>query len=1053
VAGTGNTPANTANTGNVTINSGSLSVTSPYTVNIGANGILTNNLASAAVATIGGTGSVTFTNGGTIAGTAAGNKISFNNLILSGGSLTIPTTGGAIPTVTGTFTINGGSVTNPPIYGTSSTLYYGLTYTRAKEWNATTGTVGTTPGYPNNVTIGATPYYISSATLTPAICAGLFQVNSSITASLSGMAYPFTSGSMAVSGTVDMSNTSAPMNTGALTVNAGGTVTMNTAAAALNAASLTINSGTTPGAVTMGSTTSPMYISGNLVNNGSLTLSSASGGDIHVGGNWTRGASATFAPATRAVFLNGTTPQNIAFTGGGTEVFDYLIDSNSTAATTGAGIVLSSSPATNITVDGTSGGVLQLLNTGSIDLKGQTLNLTGSGGNIQVSNTHNDSIWSSVAGGTINISGYKTVTSVTGTNTLTLGSNVNTTITGASGATVGVNFGSSLTTLNGSLTLNSYSYVDINAPAYGTGSNLIYNSGGAYSKRVEWGTNTSAYGYPYNVVIQNGTYVNAGSLTTTDVDCSGSLTIGNANGAGTLDMNGASYNLRVGQNITIGTATASSGTLILSTTPGYDAYIKGNWTRNAGGTFTSNSRAVFFTGAINSTITGPGNETFPYLLITKSASTNTVTLANDVTVSGILTLTTGIVNTTSSYNMILSSTAATALGPGYSASSYINGNLRRYVTAGTSYDLPVGTASSYQLANIKFDAPSLGTTTYLTAKFNSGAPTAPVTSGANACVVNNSKIGSVLSVGSWTITPDNQPASGATYTATLSMTGVTGLPAPFTDANGHTVTTADLIAVVKRDAGINGGNWTGTGQDSTYGIQAYGTHYDSLQAANTTAGTATVTRSGIPSFSDFAIGVRLQQSTFALPVQLIYFAAEKKENDGYLTWATASEINNDHFDIERSVDGVTFVKVGTVAGHGNSNQTISYDYTDPNIVALNVSTVYYRLNQVDIDGHSQYSNIAAVDMTQGENTFHITSVYPNPFTDHFSLSIYTPAAQTLRIAVYNVTGQIVSDETVNADAGLNVYNVSKLSGLASGFYTLNINAGLNNYSYKVIKGE
>ena len=188
-------------------------------------------------------------------------------------------------------------------------------------------------------------------------------------------------------------------------------------------------------------------------------------------------------------------------------------------------------------------------------------------------------------------------------------------------------------------------------------------------------------------------------------------------------------------------------------------------------------------------------------------------------------------------------------------------------------------------------------------------------------------------------------------------------------------------------------------------------------------------------------------------MQLIFFTAEKKDADGYLTWATASEINNDHFDIERSIDGVTFSKVGVVAGHGNSSQTISYDHTDPDIVALNVTVVYYRLKQVDIDGAVQYSNIAAVNLTKGADVFHVTSVYPNPFNDHFTVSFYTPAGQTIKVGVYSVTGALVSEESIQAVSGLNVYSISKLTGLASGFYTLNINAGLQNYSYKLIKCE
>ena len=83
-----------------------------------------------------------------------------------------------------------------------------------------------------------------------------------------------------------------------------------------------------------------------------------------------------------------------------------------------------------------------------------------------------------------------------------------------------------------------------------------------------------------------------------------------------------------------------------------------------------------------------------------------------------------------------------------------------------------------------------------------------------------------------------------------------------------------------------------------------------------------------------------------LPVELLYFDASA-DNSVLLSWATATEINNDYFSIERSEDGVNFYEIGKVNGNGDSNKEITYEFTDKFVLA---PVEYYRLKQVDFDG-------------------------------------------------------------------------------------------------------
>ena len=748
--------------------------------------------------------------------------------------------------------------------------------------------------------------------------------------------------------------------------------------------------------------TSSRGLAGNLyINSGTLSLNITSG-DLYIGGNWTRnGTSGTFTPNNRAVFLDGSGTQVVTVTGAGTETFNYLFVNGS-----GTMQLASGTNATNVVVNSSGGLTLGSSNSAStVDLNGQTLTLSG-GGNLSLS-SGNRYITSTISGGIMKVTTSSVATSSYGTLTFQSG----TILQLQNGFNFGWTGSAGVTTINGTLEIDGGGYANTYAPIYGTNSLLNYYGVSSYTAGQEWYENTySQPGVPYNVTISN-------------------------NGSVNFTGEGYQHELWGNLNITSGSSLslASSGSV-----PSPDLYIKGNWTNS--GTFNCNGHLVQFLGTSAQTLTGA--TTFDYLQMNNGAG---LALSNDATVNTQLILTSGVITTGTNKVVVLSTSNTSVIGN--SSSNYINGNIRRYVTASGNYDLPVGTASNYQLANIAFNSALSGTTTYLDAKFNNATPIAPIPT---TCVINNGRIGSVLSTGSWTITPDVEPNSGATYTATLKMTGITsGLPSSFVDAHGNTVPPSAQIGLVKKDAGINGGNWTGCGLMSG-STQPYGTQIQSTQS--TTSNTATVVRSGIPSFSDYGIGIE-QNQNWALPVELIYFDAVNNNNNAALTWATASEINNAYFEIERSLDGQTFDSIGQVAGHGNSTVTIDYAYNDPDISMYNTPVLYYRLKQVDFDGNFTYSNIAAVNVANVQQVFQIISTYPNPFSDHFSVSFFSPASQAIKMSVYDVRGALVSDETINAEIGMNVYTIPNASHLASGFYTMNVSAGEKNYGIKMLKEQ
>jgi uncharacterized repeat protein (TIGR01451 family) len=151
-----------------------------------------------------------------------------------------------------------------------------------------------------------------------------------------------------------------------------------------------------------------------------------------------------------------------------------------------------------------------------------------------------------------------------------------------------------------------------------------------------------------------------------------------------------------------------------------------------------------------------------------------------------------------------------------------------------------------------------------------------------------------------------------------------------------------------------------------------------------------------------------------LPVVLVDFTAQAVQNrDALLTWHTASEKNNDHFDIERSFDGTTFAKVGQLAGHGTTNAASAYAFTDANVAAKATGPVYYRLRQVDLDGTSAFSPVRSVSFTKAAATPVVLSLYPNPAQASTKLDLSPlPASATYQVTLLDATGRTLRTATL-----------------------------------------
>ncbi len=121
--------------------------------------------------------------------------------------------------------------------------------------------------------------------------------------------------------------------------------------------------------------------------------------------------------------------------------------------------------------------------------------------------------------------------------------------------------------------------------------------------------------------------------------------------------------------------------------------------------------------------------------------------------------------------------------------------------------------------------------------------------------------------------------------------------------------------------------------------------------------------------TEFIIG----SNGLPLPVTLISFTASAQRDHVYLQWQTASEINNDYFELQRATDPEQFASIAKITGAGTTTTPNQYDYQD--FTAPN-GLLYYRLKQTDFDGTTSYSNIVSVQYNGNNRTY--LQVYPNP---------------------------------------------------------------------------
>jgi len=152
--------------------------------------------------------------------------------------------------------------------------------------------------------------------------------------------------------------------------------------------------------------------------------------------------------------------------------------------------------------------------------------------------------------------------------------------------------------------------------------------------------------------------------------------------------------------------------------------------------------------------------------------------------------------------------------------------------------------------------------------------------------------------------------------------------------------------------------------------------------------------------SIYSVDVTVPPCTF-VPVELLYFKGICHRENVLLKWSTATEINNDHFSIERSVEGLTWNLTGKISGKGNSSNQHTYTFTDRLFGPMHG---FYRLKQTDLDGNYKYWNIVSIKKC-GKETVDDFLIHPNASSGKFELKYTGNTDEVNLIELFTPGGQ------------------------------------------------
>ncbi|MEQ8550822.1 MAG: T9SS type A sorting domain-containing protein [Cyclobacteriaceae bacterium] len=490
---------------------------------------------------------------------------------------------------------------------------------------------------------------------------------------------------------------------------------------------------------------------------------------------------------------------------------------------------------------------------------------------------------------------------------------------------------------------------------------------------------------------------------------------------GNFNLSGSTADMSVNAIIVVeGAMNLTSGSI--SGGVGAEITLQGNLTRTSGTVDMTGSNAgtLNLLGTTSQTITGDfsGANSFANIVVNNTTAGNAIVVSGILGVDETLTLTDGIILTSNFDfrgagpftvpNVVSFNENATFAGG--SSASFIDGvACKENLSANTTFRFPTGDGSTYAPVIINEDA--TGGATWKVRYIRTNPQT-----DLNSEFGNLTAQTEVSDREYWVVETSASPSQSATIGLVYGT-------------QSNVVIPNETTIVALKDGGADGigaGDlWTDIGRGGL--------------SSGATSGGGEITANIASSFSANFYAIA-GQTEAALPIELLSFYGEVIDGRINLQWTTASEINNDFFEVQCSIDGKSFKTIGVVSGNGNSTALINYSFEDR---SPNLGLNYYRLKQFDFDGKSEIHKTILVKkelLISAIEGF----IYPNP-TGNENMRLRIQAMNNdapIEVQIMSISGQLHYSQQFEGAFYIDEKIVLQRA-LPPGVYLLNIKQGEN----------
>ena len=530
----------------------------------------------------------------------------------------------------------------------------------------------------------------------------------------------------------------------------------------------------------------------------------------------------------------------------------------------------------------------------------------------------------------------------------------------------------------------------------------VLNTNMTYYAQATFGSCTNGIRTPVNVILENpGIWLGYSSNwnTLSNWGCS-QLPTATTNVTIPTAPEGGNYPIVSSNNLALCKNLLMNPSSSVTINTGRDLNVYGDIINNGSPTFGNGMLSL--NGNALQFISGAATQKINHLLINNSKTGNAIKLNVDMQVDSILEFYTGRLSLNGK-NMTLGTTTQDGLVVGAGINKHLNVESGYFICRtnnNSDYNLPLGDSTDYTPFSISFIN---GTQT-------GSAIQSQVTKGKEPNLIVTTNYLNRF----WNIEPINF-LSNVDYDVMYNYQSIA-------DVIG-----TGVLYPIKYN-GLNG--WSGSpGSNANTILGITGSH--------NVAGKS-FTWYGLNSFSNFTGA----GNSSPLPIQLLSFNAVKNNQQVDCKWATAIEVNNDYFTIERSEDAFNFNPIGIINGAGNSNLILNYSFTDFNpLGGIN----YYRLRQTDFDGQYTLSEIKAVNMDVDGEVKLLNAYFAN---EELAFN-FNQGVAINKLNLYDVLGRVVY--SVDYNKGVIAFDKINIPYLLSGNFFLELNVGDKLYSKKLIK--